>query len=210
MTNEPQWLAWAREIQATAQSGLAFSKDPYDIERYHALRALAARIAAAHTATPAERIEALFTGEQGYATPKVDVRAAVFDSENRILLVREAIDQGRWTLPGGWQDVNQTAAECALREVTEESGYTARIRKLAAVWDRTRQGHTPHPFSILKLFFVCELAGGAASTSLETSGSAWFTEDALPEDLSRGRTLPHQLRRMFQHWHHPALPTDYE
>lgn len=210
MTNDPAWLVWVREIQAIAQSGLAFTKDPYDTERYRALRDLAARIGAAHTDSTADRIASLFESETGYATPKVDVRAAVFDPRNRILLVRETVDQGRWTLPGGWQDVNQTAAACALREVTEESGYTARIRKLAAVWDRSRQGHTPGPFSILKLFFVCELAGGAAATSLETSGSGWFAGDALPDDLSLGRTLPHQLRRMFDHWHNPALPTDFE
>ena len=210
MTSEPDWLLWAREIQATAQTGLAFCKDPYDIERYHALRALAARILAAHTAAPADRSEALFAQEHGSATPKVDVRAAVFDPDNRILLVREVQDGGRWTMPGGWVDVNQTPAQCALREVQEESGYTARIVKLAAVWDRARQGHPPTAFSIVKLMFVCALTGGASATSLETSGTGWFAEAALPGDLSRGRTLPHQLARMFTHWHQPELPTDYE
>jgi ADP-ribose pyrophosphatase YjhB (NUDIX family) len=168
------------------------------------------RILAAHTATTAERIEALFASEQGYATPKVDVRAAVFDPAGRILLVREVQDGGRWTMPGGWVDVNQTPAECVVREVAEESGYVARIVKLAAVWDRARQGHPPSPFSIVKLMFVCALAGGAPSTSLETSGTGWFAEDALPADLSRGRTLPHQLARMFAHWRQPELATDYE
>jgi ADP-ribose pyrophosphatase YjhB (NUDIX family) len=210
MSEEPDWLRWAREIQATAQTGLAFCKDPYDIERYHALRGLAARILAAHTAAPAERIEALFAAEHGYATPKVDVRAAVFDRQGRILLVREVQDGSRWTMPGGWVDVNQTPAECAVREVREESGYTARIVKLAAVWDRARQGHPASPFSIVKLMFLCAHAGGTPTTSLETSGSDWFAEDALPQDLSRGRTLPHQLARMFAHWRQPDLPTDYE
>ncbi|HVC62422.1 MAG TPA: NUDIX hydrolase [Acetobacteraceae bacterium] len=210
MTAEPDWLIWAREIQATAQTGLAFCKDPYDIERYHALRALAVRILAARTAAPAERIEALFASDPGYATPKVDVRAAVFDKAGRILLVREVQDGGRWTMPGGWVDVNQTPAECALREVTEESGYVARIVKLAAVWDRARQGHPPGPFSIVKLMFVCALAGGSPATSLETCGTGWFAEDALPDDLSRGRTLPHQLARMFAHWRQPELPTAFE
>lgn len=210
MTAEPDWLLWAREIQAIAQTGMAFCKDPYDIERYQALRALAARILAARTATEADRIDNLFANETGYATPEVDVRAAVFDDQDRILLVRETQDNGRWTMPGGWVDVNQTPAECALREVTEESGYTARVVKLAAVWDRARQGHPPGAFSIVKLMFVCALTGGASATSLETSGTGWFTGDALPRDLSCGRTLPHQLARMFAHWHQPALPTDYE
>ena len=138
------------------------------------------------------------------------MRGAVFDPEGRILLVREVQDDGRWTMPGGWIDVNQTPGEAVVREVAEESGYVARIVKLAAVWDRGRQGHPPGAFSIVKLMFVCALAGGAPSTSLETSGTGWFAEDALPADLSRGRTLPHQLARMFAHWRQPDLPTDYE
>jgi ADP-ribose pyrophosphatase YjhB (NUDIX family) len=207
---EPQWLLWAREIQGTAQTGLAFCKDPYDIARYHALNALAARIFAAHTDAPAERIERFFAAEHGYATPKLGVRGAVFDAEGRILLVREIQDGGRWTMPGGWVDVNQTPAEAVLREVMEESGYTARTVKLAAVWDRARQGHALNPFSITKLMFVCALTGGAPSTSIETSGTGWFAEDALPTDLSPGRTLPHQLARMFAHWRDPALPTEFE
>ena len=86
---EPQWLEWAREIQATAQTGLTFTRDPYDRERYEALRDLAARIMAAGSDTPPERIAGLFAGETGYATPKLDVRGAVFDAEDRLLLVRE-------------------------------------------------------------------------------------------------------------------------
>lgn len=197
-------------MQAIAQTGLAFTRDPYDAERYARLRTLAAEALAAHTGAPAARIEALFAGETGYATPKIDVRAAVFDAGGRILMVRETLDGGRWTLPGGWADVNQTLAECAAREVEEESGYRARVLKLAAVWDRARQGHPPGPFSIAKVFFVCALRGGAARPSLETSAAAWFAEDAVPADLSLGRTLPRQIARMFAHWREPGLPAEFE
>ncbi|HJS85791.1 MAG TPA: NUDIX hydrolase N-terminal domain-containing protein [Acetobacteraceae bacterium] len=207
---EPAWLVWAREIQAIAQTGLAFTKDPYDAERFTALRGLAAHILAHHTSADARRIEALFAGETGYATPKIDVRAAVFDAQGRILMVRETADQGRWTLPGGWADVNQTLAECVVREVEEESGYLARVVKLAAVWDRARQGHTPGVFSCAKLFFVCALEGGAPRASLETSECAWFPEDAIPADLSRGRVLPSQIARMFVHWREPGRATEFE
>jgi len=117
MTAEPDWLTWTRELQAIAQTGLAFVRDPYDRERYEMLRVLAAKMMAAHTAAPVERIEALFENETGYATPKVDVRGAVFDDRNRLLLVREVADRGRWTLPGGWADVNLTAAENVVKEV---------------------------------------------------------------------------------------------
>jgi len=207
---EPQWLAWTRELQAIAQTGLAFVRDPYDRERYEMLRALASRMMAAHTNAPAERIEALFAGEGGYATPKVDVRGAVFDARGRLLMVREVADAGRWTLPGGWADVNLTPAENVLKEVREESGFEARIRKLAAVWDRTRQRHPSGLFSCCKMFFVCDLAGGEAATGIETSEVAWFAADEIPQDLSLGRVLPHQVARMFAHAADPALPTEYD
>jgi ADP-ribose pyrophosphatase YjhB (NUDIX family) len=208
--DEPDWLTWARELQAIAQTGLAFSRDPYDRERYQALRALAATMFAARSDAPVARIAALFAGESGYATPKIDVRAAVFDARERLLMVRETSDGGRWTLPGGWADVNRTAAENAAKEALEESGYTVRVLKLAALWDRTRQRHPAGVFSCAKVFFVCEPTGGAATTSHETSEVGWFAEAELPQDLSLARVLPQQLNRMFAHWRDSALPTDFD
>ena len=210
LKSDPDWLVWAREIQATAQTGLAFTKDPYDVERYHALRALSVRIMAAHTGVDAGLVADIFASDVGYATPKLGVRGAVFDTEGRILLVREAIDEGRWTLPGGWAEVNQTPAESVVREVFEESGYHVRPVKLAAVWDRVRQGHPAGSASVVKLSFVCTLEGGEAAVSLETSGCGWFSEEEIPSDLSVRRTLPHQITRMFEHWRDPSLPTDFE
>ncbi len=206
---EPEWLAWAREMQAIAQSGLAFTRDPYDRERYGQLRALAARAMAAGGGE-AGRIEALFAAQDGYATPKIDVRGAAFNAAGEVLMVREVLDDGRWTLPGGWADVNLTAAENVAKEVAEESGFQVRVHKLAAVWDRTRQGHGAFPFSTYKLFFVCEITGGAATPSLETSEVAFFAEEALPAELSTGRVLPQQVRRMFAHWREPGLATEFD
>jgi ADP-ribose pyrophosphatase YjhB (NUDIX family) len=127
----------------------------------------------------------LFQNDVGYATPKVDVRGAVF-SDGRILLVRERSD-GKWTLPGGWADVNQTAAECVKREVEEERGLQVCVRKLAAVWDYHRHGHVSrHPFFIYKMFFLCKIVSGEAKAGAETSEVGFFEGDALP-DLSVGR-----------------------
>jgi ADP-ribose pyrophosphatase YjhB (NUDIX family) len=208
---EPDWLSWSRELQAIAQTGLAFTRDPYDRERYEALRALASTIMAAHTGAEAQAIKDLFRAERGYATPKIDVRAAVFDAQGRILMVREVLDGGRWTLPGGWADVNLTPAENVLKEVREESGYEVRVKKLAAAWDRTRQGHPASIFSCCKMFYLCDLTGGAAATSLETSEVGWFSQDAVPfEELSVGRVLDSQIRRMFDHFRDPGLATDWD
>jgi ADP-ribose pyrophosphatase YjhB (NUDIX family) len=207
---DPDWLIWAREIQAIAQTGLAFSKDPYDLDRYAALARLSARIMAEHTTADVGRIERLFASETGYATPKVGVRAAVFDASGRILMVRETVDDGRWTLPGGWADVNQTPAQSVVREVLEESGYHVRAVKLAAVWDRARQVQAPTVFSVVRLFFVCALDGGAPRPSLETSEVRWFAEAEIPTDLSLRRTLPHHISRMFAHWREPGLTTEFD
>jgi ADP-ribose pyrophosphatase YjhB (NUDIX family) len=207
---DPDWLTWAREIQALAQTGLAFSKDPYDLERFAALRRLSVRIMTEHTGADSRRIEALFDGETGYATPKVGVRGAVFDWAGRILMVREVVDENRWTLPGGWADVNQTPAQSVVREVFEESGYRVRPVKLAAVWDRARQAQPAMAFSVVRMFFVCALEGGEPATSLETSEVGWFAEADVPADLSVRRTLPHHISRMFAHWREPGLATEFD
>lgn len=212
---EPYWLVWARRIQALAQSGLHFTKDVYDRERYEALRGVAAEMMAAHSDTDMRRIEDLFARQTGYATPRVDVRGAVFDRQGRILMVREKIDDGRWTLPGGWCDVNQSAAECVVREVREEAGLEVRAVKLAAVYDRAKQGHEPpYPFHIYKMFFLCDALDDtsvAHPDGYETTGVAYFAEDAIPVgELSEARIRASQIARMFAHRRDPALPADFD
>lgn len=205
---EPQWLEWARRLQSLAQAGLAYTEGPFDRERYEALRDLAAEIVAAGSETELPVVRDLFKAEQGYLTPKVDVRGVVFQ-EGRILLVRELLDGGRWTLPGGWADVTDSPREAVEREVWEESGYQVRAVKLLAVYDRRRHGHPPHLFTIYKFFFLCEITGGAPAPSLETAGATFFAEDALPE-LSLGRVTPSELARLFEHHRHPEWPTDFD
>ncbi|HEY0420848.1 MAG TPA: NUDIX hydrolase [Acetobacteraceae bacterium] len=209
MTSEPDWLLWAREIQAIAQTGLAFDPPQYDKDRYLALQALAARMVAARCGGAEAEIEAIFAGQAGYATPKIEVRGAVF-RDGRILLVREVADRGRWTLPGGWGDVGLTPAENIVKEVLEESGFAVRATKLAALLDHSRQGHPPAAFHAYKLFFLCEIIGGAPAISHETSEVAFFAEDALPEDLSVNRVTRRQIARMFAHARDPRLPTEFE
>jgi ADP-ribose pyrophosphatase YjhB (NUDIX family) len=205
------WLHWARELQAIAQTGLTFAKDPFDRERYRSMRSLASRIMAEHSGMEPSRIEALFADQAGYATPKVDVRGAVFSDDARILLVREVADAGRWTLPGGWADVNEAPSECVIREVREEAGFEVGVRKLAAAYDRDRHGHVPpHAFHVYKLFFICTVLGGSAHPGPETGEVAFFAADDLPRDLSLGRVQLHQIERMFEHWLTPTLPTDFD
>jgi ADP-ribose pyrophosphatase YjhB (NUDIX family) len=205
---EPRWLTIAREMRAIAQVGLAFTADRFDRQRYERLRELSALLLSQGSADDYAKILELLRQEKGYATPKVDVRGAAF-VEGRVLMVRELSD-GRWTLPGGWADVNQSAAECVAREITEESGFKADVRKLAAVYDYQKSGHPPrHIDSIYKMFFICEITGGMARPSDETSEVAFFSRDDLPP-LSLGRTTEAQVERMFQHWEKPQLATDFD
>ena len=75
---ELSWLAWARRLNALAQTGLTFTEDPYDIERYTAIRAIAVEMIARGAGADAGRVLNLFACDAGYATPKVDVRGVVF------------------------------------------------------------------------------------------------------------------------------------
>jgi ADP-ribose pyrophosphatase YjhB (NUDIX family) len=203
----PAWLEWMQRLQAIAQTGLTYATDPYDVERYQQLRVIAAEIASAHSDAGFERISGLYADQAGYATPKVDVRGAVF-RDDMILLVKERSDGG-WTLPGGWADVGDSPGDAMVREIAEESGYLTRAVKLLACYDRNKHGHPPHAFHTYKLFFLCELIGGAAATSGETEAVDFFREDALPE-LSLTRVVPTQIARLFAHYRHPEWPTDFD
>ena len=205
----PKWLLWARELQAVAQIGLTFSQNPYDRERYEQMRALAAKMMAEYSDSDLVAIEGLFSDQIGYATPKIDVRGAIF-RDREVLLVSEIIDGGRWTLPGGWADVNETPSENAVREVREEAGFAVKTTKLAMVCDRDKLGLTrPYPFHIYKLFFLCEIVGKSAKKEGETGDARFFAIDALPE-LSTDRTLPQQILRLYEHTQTPFLPTDFD
>ena len=206
--DEPQWLRIARELRAIAQTGLAFSVDRFDRKRYVRVRELAGSLLALGSGADYDMILSILREDNGYATPKVDVRGAAF-VDGRVLMVRE-ISDGNWTLPGGWADVNQTAGECVVREIAEESGFEARILKLAAVYDYQRSNRPArHMDSIYKIFFICEITGGAARVSDETSEVAFFARGELPP-LSQGRTTAAQIDRMFQHAEQPDLSADFD
>jgi ADP-ribose pyrophosphatase YjhB (NUDIX family) len=205
--NEPDWLVIGREMRAIAQIGLKFSKDTFDRQRFERIRELGAALIARGAAEDLDKVLGLFQQDSGYATPKVDVRGAAFRDGN-ILLVRE-ISDGCWTLPGGWADVNQTPSECVVREIAEESGFEARALKLAAVHDYRKRHPPRHIDSIYKLFFICELIGGSAQPSDETSEVDFFARDALPP-LSRGRTTEEQIALMYAHAECPELPAQFD
>lgn len=205
----PAWLQWARQLQAIAQNGLTYSENPFDSDRFDQIQHIAAEILATHTQLETEYIVELFQRETGYATPKVDVRGAVFQGD-RILLVKERED-GLWTLPGGWVDVGEPPSRAIEREVFEESGYQTQAVKLLALYDRDhpRHAHPPLRHHVYKLFFQCNLLSCTPTSSMETEAAEFFAEDEIP-DLSLGRVVPSQIKRLFEHYRNPDLPTDFD
>jgi len=192
--NPPQWLVWAREIQALAQTGRHYAPDDYHCQRYQRLIEIAAEITQTHTELAFEPLRDAFQAEMGYATPKVDVRAAVF-LDGKLLMVRERSDGG-WTLPGGWADVGDVPSEAAERETWEEAGFRVKARKLIGVYDANRIG--PLEFNhAFKLVFFCDLIDGTPTPSNETSEVAFFGPDEIPANLSGERTLPRHIADSF-------------
>ena len=202
-------LQWARKVQAIAQNGLAFTQDPFDRERFEQLQQLVTTILTSQLTITPEQVQGLWLGDDGYATPKIDVRGAVFD-QDKVLLVRERSD-GKWTLPGGWVDVGDGPAFAVEREIREESGYLAKAVKLATLVDKNNpaHGHPPSILHIYKLFFLCELTGGAPATSTETDAVEFFPVGTLPP-LSTGRTTQPEIERLYQHHLNRGLPTDFD
>jgi ADP-ribose pyrophosphatase YjhB (NUDIX family) len=201
------WMEWTKRLAAIAQSGLTYARDPFDIERYEALRKLAADVVAEHTGRAAIDVEEFFRRDSGYATPKIDVRGVVFRA-GEVLLVRERSDGG-WTLPGGWADVLDSPSSAIEREIREESGFEARATKILAIFDRNRHPHPPQAFHVWKVFIRCEITGGSARDSLETDAAAFFARDALPE-LSTTRVTENQLALMFAHLDDPLRPAEFD
>lgn len=170
-------LEISRELAALAQAGIAYSKDAFDIDRFHRIRELAGEILSADPATAGFE----WPAETGYPTPKVDTRGAIFDDADRILLIRE-VSSGLWTLPGGWADVNASPRENVERECLEETGFIVKATRLCSVIDRDRAGYPPNPHTIYKMFFLCTIISGQATTSMESSEVEFFPVDALPLD----------------------------
>ncbi|MFZ6031326.1 MAG: NUDIX hydrolase [Chloroflexota bacterium] len=206
-TSLPRWLVWAREIQALAQTGHHYAPDPYHRRRYARLAEIAAEIAHEHTDLAFEPLRSAFHAELGYATPKVDVRTAVFQ-DDRLLMVRERSDGG-WTLPGGWADVGDVPSEAAERETWEEAGLRVKARKLLGVYDANRVGSLElnHAF---KLVFLCDLLGGKPTPSDETCEVAFFAQHEIPAALSGERTRSRHIADAFLALSDPNLPAVFD
>ena len=202
----PRVLDWARRLQAIAQTGVAYEElSVHHREHYDNVRRIAAEMLASNG--DVEEIDVRLAAEAGHATPKLDVRGAVF-RDGEILLVREP---DGWSLPGGWADVGETPAEAVAREVLEESGYATRAVRLLALLDRDRQGYPPHPWHIWKAIFLCELVGDEQQQlGSETDEARFFARDRIPQELRVDVSTRRLIERCFDHREHPEWPTDFD
>lgn len=202
----PRWLDWAREIYSLSQSGLTYSKNEFDLNRYRRLQEITAEMIASQSELTKESVLESFSMQAGYITPKIDVRGAVVRN-GKILLVHERIDD-KWSMPGGWADLGEVPSEMVVREVREESGFEVRVERLIAVYDANRI--QPMEFyHAYKLIFLCTITGGKATTSIETSGVDFFSLRNLPL-LSEFRTNHSMIAEVFAHLADPDRPAYFE
>ena len=200
-------LETAKKIQSIAQAGISFATDEYDLERYEQLRQISAEILSNISETEITKVKSLFLNDDGYQTPKVDIRAVIF-KEEKILLVREKSDN-KWSLPGGWADIGLTPAEVVVKEVKEESGLDVDPVKIFAVFDKKCHSHPPSPYHVYKIFFLCKIIGGKIQKGLETNNVQYFSKENLPE-LSLSRNTLLQIEKMFYLKGNPDLPTLFD
>ena len=187
--NENKWLDWAIRLQALAQNGLAYTTNIYDIERFEEIRNIAAEMVSFKSQVPLDKVKNLFFCEEGYQTPKLDTRAAIV-KDDKILLVQE--NDGLWSMPGGWVDVNKTIGENAVKEVFEEAGLKATARRIIAIQDRDKHNPPRFIYKICKIFVLCDVKGGEFHKNSETVNSGYFGLDSLPP-LSTSKTTASQI-----------------
>ena len=188
-------LQLAKQVQALAENGLHFSENDFDLDRYQILEKISLRMLTLVTGLPAETIEIATPERNGYRTPKVDVRAVIFNDRDEILMVKERVDS-RWSLPGGWCDVGYTPTETAEKEAEEEAGIKVKVSRLLAVFDKKCHDHPEDLFYSYKIFLECEAENYEISTGMETLDGGFFRQDDLPE-LSTPRNTAGQIHKMF-------------
>ena len=184
-------ITLAQRIRAMSQTALTYSSNEYEIERSNEFIGISDRITAIVSGVKEDDINVCYVPVKEYTTPKVDIRAVIFNDKNEILLVKEKAD-GRWALPGGWSDVGFTPSEIVVKETKEETGFDVHVVRLLAVLDKRCYNHPASPFYIYKLCFQCEITGGDSELTFDIFDKGFFALDNLPP-LSLDRILPEQI-----------------
>lgn len=202
-----RWLKWAIEIQSLAQAGLTYTDNVYDIERYERLREIAAEIIEEKSNISLEKVKDLFCNENGYQTPKIDTRAAIFKDE-KILLTHE--NNGTWSLPGGWCDVLESVASNTIKEVKEETGLDVETIKIIAVQDRNKHNKPIYAYGVCKIFVLCNVICGEFIENIETTEIKYFSLDEIPNNLAEEKTNNEQIEMCFKAYKDEKWQTQFD
>ena len=202
-----KWLKWAIEIQSLAQAGLTYTDNVYDIERYERLREIAAEIIEEKSNISLEKVKDLFCNENGYQTPKIDTRAAIFKYD-KILLTYE--NNGTWSLPGGWCDVLESVASNTIKEVKEETGLDVETIKIIAVQDRNKHNKPIYAYGVCKIFVLCNVIGGEFIENIETTEIKYFSLDEIPNNLAEEKTNNEQIEMCFKAYKDEKWQTQFD
>lgn len=202
-----KWLKWAIEIQSLAQSGLAYTDNVYDVERYERLREISAEMLAEKTDLRIEKVTDLFCNETGYQTPKIDTRAAIF-KDNKILLVHE--NNNTWSLPGGWCDVLESVKSNTIKEVKEETGLDVETIKVIAIQDRNKHNKPIYAYGVCKVFILCDVIGGEFKKNIETTEIKYFSLDEIPNNIAEEKTNKEQIEMCFKAYNDKSWQTQFD
>jgi len=192
-----QLLNYLKRVHALAETGQHFADSDYDMDRYTELERLSIEMIGMITGNDVRTLPVHISEKYGYRTPKVDVRAVIFNEQDEILMVREQIDD-RWSLPGGWADVGFSPAEIAVKETFEEAGMNVSPLRLLGVFDKRCHNHPPDVYYAYKIFVECKANNNRIETGYETTDAGFFSLENLPE-LSTPRNTRRQVELMFEY-----------
>lgn len=202
-----KWLKWAIEIQSLAQAGLTYTDNVYDIERYERLREIAAEIIEEKSNISLEKVKDLFCNENGYQTPKIDTRAAIF-KDDKILLTHE--NNGTWAMPGGWCDVLESVKSNTKKEVKEETGLDVETIKIISIQDRNKHNKPIYAYGVCKIFVLCNIIGGEFIENIETTEIKYFSLDEIPNNLAEEKTNNEQIEMCFKAYKDEKWQTQFD
>ena len=202
-----KWLKWAIEIQSLAQAGLTYTDNVYDIERYERLREIAAEIIEEKSNISLEKVKDLFCNENGYQTPKIDTRAAIF-KDDKILLTHE--NNGTWAMPGGWCDVLESVKSNTKKEVKEETGLDVETIKIISIQDRNKHNKPIYAYGVCKIFVLCNVIGGEFIENIETTEIKYFSLDKIPNNLAEEKTNNEQIEMCFKAYKDEKWQTQFD
>lgn len=190
-----EFLNEIKRLRSLADTGLLYSKNEYDKDRYRELQDISFKLLNKFSGLGMHDLKFMLSQAKDYPTAKVDIRGIAISDDNKILLVQESID-GRWSLPGGWGDIGYSPKETIVKEFKEETGLDVIAERLLAVFDKKMHPHPPQPFYVYKMVFYCKTISAEISKGFDVLDIRYFNLENLPE-LSEDRILKSQVELLF-------------